>query len=146
MELLDFKNLIKSIVSTEKYKSMKTYNHHGGKSTFYHSLKVAYLVYKHCMKKKRKYDTYEIVKGALLHDYYLYDWHNKGEGHRLHGFRHPKFSYKNAERDYGPLTKVEKDIILHHMFPLVIFLPKTRQGFIVSYYDKVASLLDYFKK
>ncbi len=146
MELLDFIQLIRPIISKQNYKSMKKFRHHANRSCYYHSIKVAYLVYKHCQKKKRKYDTLEIVKGALLHDYYLYDWHNKNEGHRLHGFRHPKFAYKNALRDYGDLTKIEKDIILHHMFPLVIFFPLTKQGYIVSYYDKVASLLDYFHR
>ena len=28
----------------------------------------------------------ELVRGALLHDYFLYDWHVKDKTHRLHGF------------------------------------------------------------
>ena len=33
----------------------------------------------------------ELIRGALLHDYFLYDWHipDKENPHKLHGFYHP---------------------------------------------------------
>ena len=142
----EFKELVKDIISTENYKSMKDFVHHKGVSTYKHSIEVAYLCYKHYKKKKRKYSAKELVKAALLHDYYLYDWHHTGEGHRLHGFFHPGKALKNAIRDFGPLTKVEKEAIKHHMFPLTLIPPHTRIGILVCYYDKVATIRDYRKK
>ena len=68
-----------------------------------------------------------MIRGALLHDYFLYDWHNPDNGHRLHGFSHPYTSLKNAKRDYS-ITKREADIIVKHMFPLTIVPPQRRHG------------------
>lgn len=34
-------------------------------------------------------DRASLLRGALLHDYFLYDWHDPDPSHRLHGFRHP---------------------------------------------------------
>lgn len=36
-------------------------------------------------------DRASLLRGALLHDYFLYDWHDPDPSHRLHGFRHPFF-------------------------------------------------------
>ena len=138
----DFKSLVDDILKSKNFIKMKEYIHHGHISAYKHSITVAYLVYKHYKDKKMKYELKDVVRGALLHDYYLYDWHHKGEGHRLHGLRHPYFAYKNAKRDFE-VNKVMKDIITHHMFPLVIIPPKTKPGWVVSYLDKVASHHDY---
>ena len=142
----EFLDLIEPIISKESYQSMKNYRHHGNTSTYDHSISVAYLCYKYQKKHNSKIDLKSLIRGALLHDYYLYDWHHTKEGHRFHGLRHPKTSLKNAKRDYGPLNKIEIDIIIHHMFPLVILPPLTKAGWIVSYYDKVATKNDYKKK
>ena len=34
-------------------------------------------------------DRASLIRGALLHDYFLYDWHDADPSHRLHGFTHP---------------------------------------------------------
>lgn len=139
----EFYNLIKDIINKENYQKLKNYRHHGNVSTYDHCISVANLCYKYYKKHNMKIDLSSFLRGALLHDYYLYDWHHAHEGHKFHGLRHPKTSYLNACRDYGPLTKLEKDMILHHMFPLVIIPPHTKAGWLISYFDKVASFNDY---
>ena len=140
-----FKDLVYDILINEKFIKMKDYIHHKNISAYRHSLKVAYLCYKYHINKRPSYDIKEFVRGALLHDYYLYDWHNKGEGHRLHGFRHPRFAYNNAKKDFI-VTPMMKDIILHHMFPITIIPPHTKAGWVVSHFDKVATINDYKRK
>ncbi len=61
-----------------------------------------------------------LVIGALLHDYFLYDWHD-GKGRHFHGFTHPECAFRNAERDYT-LSPAVKNIIIRHMFPLTLVL------------------------
>ena len=63
-------------------------------------------------------DRASLLRGALLHDYFLYDWHDPDPSHRLHGFRHPFFALARAEEDFE-LTPRERNIIVRHMFPLV---------------------------
>lgn len=85
----------------------------------------------------------ELIRGALLHDYFLYDWHEADEEnpHRLHGFYHPGRALKNALREYE-LTDREKDIIKKHMWPLTVVPPGCREAWIVTAADKWCSLLE----
>ena len=79
------------------------------------------------------------MRGALLHDYFLYDWHNKEQSPGLHGFKHPYIALKNAEEDYD-LNDIEKNIILRHMFPLVPIPPRCKEAWIVCVADKYCAL------
>ena len=70
-----------------------------------------------------------------MHDYFLYDWHKKDDGHRWHGFRHGKTAARNAKRDYR-LNRLEEYIIARHMFPLTVLPPKSKEGWMVCLADK----------
>ncbi len=143
----EFQNLISEFVFNEKYNEIKKYVHHGKVSCYDHSITVAYLCY--CYAKKypnKNYDIVSLVRGAMLHDFYLYDWHSKNHGHRPHGFTHPNSAYKNAIK-YFSVNKIEKDIILKHMFPLTLFkIPFYKETRLVSKMDKKATFMDYKKK
>jgi uncharacterized protein len=39
-----------------------------------------------------------LIRGALLHDYFLYDWHKGKNRKKLHGFRHPGIAVKMQNR------------------------------------------------
>lgn len=137
--------LIREIVSTKEFQGMKRYQHHIKGSVFDHSVKVAYLCYKHYRRFGTHIDLKELLRGALLHDFYLYDWHDWVPGHRLHLFTHPKFALQNALKKYPDLTRREQDMIRNHMFPVTPWtLPRTKAGWIICFYDKVAALSDYF--
>lgn len=141
---LEFYRLIWDIIRTDEFLGMKNYKHHIKGSVYDHSIKVAYLCYKHHKKFATRIDLKEFVIGALLHDYYLYDWHD-GE-HKLHGFTHAKIAYQNAIKKYPDLTIRQQDMIRRHMFPLTPIPPRTRGGWLVCFYDKVAAISDYFGK
>lgn len=126
---------------------------HGIVSTYEHSVDVA-----RCavflgdrLHLWRRVDLRSLVRAALLHDYFLYDWHDKDDGeHRLHGFRHPYTAARNAEEDFG-LNEVERDSIRRHMFPLTPIPPKYVEGYLVTLADKICAFretfsLDRFKK
>lgn len=85
----------------------------------------------------------ELIRGALLHDYFLYDWHDKEhvQIHNLHGFYHPGIALKNASAEYS-LTPRERDIIKKHMWPLTVVPPMCREAWIVTTADKYCSLLE----
>ena len=95
-------------------------------------------------------DLRALVRGALLHDYYLYDWHDPNKGFRWHGFKHHRYALWNAERDFL-LSKKERNIIRTHMFPLTFWnLPRCREAWIVTLADKKVAaeetMLKYRKK
>ena len=87
----------------------------------------------------------DLIRGALLHDYFLYDWHDNEhkQPYKLHGFYHPGIALKNASEEYE-LTDREKEIIKKHMWPLTVIPPTCREAWIVSCADKWCSLMETF--
>lgn len=135
----EFLNIIKEFTLHPIYKKMNNFIAHGKTTVLNHMINVAYLSYQYAKKSKKNYDIKSIVRGAMLHDFYLYDWHFKGHK-RPHGFLHPKISYCNAKK-YFSVNKIEKDIILKHMFPLIILPPRYKESWLVSRMDKKVSRL-----
>ena len=117
---------------------------HGTTTLFTHCRNVALLSLKIARMFGSKVDSVSLVRGALLHDYYLYDWHDKDACPSWHGFKHPAIALYNASKTFN-LTPTEVDIISRHMFPLTPLPPKTREGWIVSLADKLCSLYETFK-
>ena len=97
------------------------------------------------MKLGIEADWPELIRGALLHDYFLYDWHDRKTCHPAHAVYHPTLARNNARMDYE-LTEKEEDIILHHMFPLTIMPPKSKEAWMVCLADKICALTETFGK
>ena len=147
MENLKYKYLVESKIeelnSNPRFIKMKEVNQHGTTTVYGHSIKVAYLSCKLASKFKLNVNYSKLIKGALLHDYFLYDRKdNLHEG--FHGFTHAKTALKNAKQDYG-IDEVEADIILKHMFPLNIKPPKYKESWIVCIADTLSAAIEFFE-
>lgn len=140
----EFITIIRDITRTEEFRALKTHRHHVKGSVYDHSVKVAYLCYKHHKLFSMRTDLGELVRGALLHDFYLYDRSRGRREHRFHWLRHPMIALRNAEDRYPMLTYRQRDMIRRHMFPLTITPPKTAAGWLVCFYDKLAAVSDRF--
>lgn len=120
--------------------------HHGDTTTLEHSLLVALLACRLARRKAlaNRIDMKLLIRAALLHDLYLYDWHNQHEHNRMHGFKHPRIAAANAvsligERDASVISAIET-----HMFPLTIrSVPKHWISWILCVADKEAAIDDY---
>ena len=139
----------KDIILSTEAQVLKTFTQHGETTVFEHCLSVAKfsLLMAHFLERTLKIsiDKDSLVRGALLHDYFLYDWHDKTvPGRRVHGFTHPTTARKNAERDFG-LNDLERDIISKHMFPVTPFPPMHRESVIVNLADKWCALCETLK-
>lgn len=132
------------ILESPNFISSKKNIQHGTKSVMDHSMDVAKMSIWLSKKFHIQCDHRDLVRGALLHDYFLYDWHTKGEGHGLHGFYHPGIALRNALKEYD-LTEKEKEIIKKHMWPLTIIPPTCKEAWIVTTADKYCSLLETLK-
>ena len=69
-----------------------------------------------------KVDEESLIRSAILHDYYLYDW--RGHGDHLHGYHHPYIAAANAARHFHLIQKELKSLQLH-LWPLKITGPPT---------------------
>ena len=114
---------------------------HGVVTTFAHSIRVACLSVwlADRLHLWNRVDLRSLIRAALLHDYFLYDWHDWDNGtHRLHGFTHGETAMCNAIRDFK-LNQIERDSIEHHMFPLTPYPPKYIEGYLVTAADKISA-------
>ena len=127
------------ILASDGMQSEKQFMQHGSVSTYEHSLSVAVM----CLRLSHHFHIHvnvrSLVRGTLLHDYYLYDWHTPHSGHDLHAVMHAKYALKNASRDFT-LNEVERDMIAHHMFPLNPMPPRYRESVILCVADKLCAL------
>ena len=126
--------------------SMKNNVQHGNTSTYDHCFNVAVLSYILSKKLHIKVNTKEMLVGAILHDFYLYDWHSgRKRKDGWHCFTHPETALRNAER-YFSLTKKEKNIIRCHMFPATLFhVPMCKEAVIVCISDKICATMETFE-
>ena len=136
-----FKDFAAPVLQSGKLRQTNGYIQHGTTSCYSHSISVAYHSLRLADSLGINCDFGSLVVGALLHDYYLYDWHCKDASHRLHGFRHPKIALINAMQDFD-LNPVEQNIIMRHMFPLTPIPPKYMESLIVCLTDKFCSLAE----
>ncbi len=134
----------KEILKNKNFEKEKQFIQHGTITVYEHSINVAILCLKIAKITKIPVDQKSLIRGALLHDYFLYDWHEKDKTHRLHGFTHAKTALKNAEKDYK-LTKIEKNMIYCHMFPLNLRIPKYRESAILCIADKIVATIETIK-
>ena len=142
----DFVALTGDILNNDKVKSMTQYNHHGIVDTHFHSVHVAYEVYKMCLLMHLSdKDTSDITRASLLHDLYLYNWYTDKHD-EMHAFYHPKEAVKNIEKyNVISLSKMQKDMILRHMFPLGK-IPKSKGGWILTFCDKTCAANELITK
>lgn len=145
----EFIKIINDLINNDTVNEMKKYKQHYDTSTFEHCLNVSYISYKIC--KKLKLDYKSMARAAMLHDLFLYDWRNSKEELNLdgyHAFVHPKIALKNAKKIFD-LNEKEEDIILKHMWPVTIALPKYKETYIITLIDKYSAIqetLEYYKK
>lgn len=131
------------ICEGSRYRCCSGFVQHGRTSVYRHSIRVAWTSLRLARFLGWRIDAAALVRAALLHDYFLYDWHIPGRGHRWHGFTHPRRALENALGEFE-LGKQERNAILRHMFPLTPVPPCCRIGWLVCLADKWCSLREIF--
>lgn len=131
------------ILRSRNFRRTREHIQHGNVTVNSHVMNVARYSLALSEKLHIRCSRRELVRGALLHDYFLYDWHKPDpeHPHKLHGFYHPGTALRNAAREYK-LTSREKDIIRKHMWPLTMTPPMCREAWIVTAADKWCSLME----
>lgn len=137
----EFESNIQDVIESKVVQAMKQFNHHSHTSCFKHSLHVAYFNYKLC--KKLGLDARAGARAGMLHDLFLYDWHERKVrlDNTLHGFSHPYTALYNAKKNFK-LSNMEEDIIEKHMFPLTPRFPKYKETMVIILTDKFCSVCE----
>ena len=129
--------ILSEIRENHHVQEMKRFCQHGRVSTYEHCESVARASAAIDRIFHLHSDPETLLKGAMLHDFFLYDWRQKDSqpipGH--HATVHPVAALANAEK-YVEVDDIMRDCILHHMWPTAKGRPITKEGMIVSLADK----------
>lgn len=145
LEVAIFQNYYQELLSVSDLGLIAQYPQHGNTSRLLHCVAVAYYSYRIALFTRLSFHFEELVRGALLHDYFFYDAQDGDPAHKGHWSRHPEIALKNAGERLA-LTRIEEDIIVKHMFPLTSRPPHYRESVLVSFADKVCSVYEFFRR
>ncbi len=135
----NFNKIIYDIKINNTVLQMRNLRQHYNTSCYEHCLYVSYYTYIIC--KRLNLDYVSAARAGMLHDLFLYDWRKKENRKGLHAFTHPKSSLDNALKLFD-LNKIEKDMILKHMWPVTLALPKYRESYIITLTDKFSAIIE----
>jgi Predicted HD superfamily hydrolase len=140
---LEYQDCVGDLVGNPRVQLMGGFIQHGRVTCLEHCVNVSYTSYRLC--QLLGLDSRSAARGALLHDFFLYDWHVKEDIVGVHAFDHPSTALKNAEENFI-LNPIERDIIKKHMWPLTLSLPKYAESMLVTFVDKYATICEFFQK
>ena len=129
----EYKKIVKDIFRNVEFKKLYNIEHHGI-SRMEHSIKISYYSYR--IAKKLGMDYVSVARGGLLHDFFLDGDERNSKRKFLDTFVHPRKVLHTATNIFN-INEVEKDIIVSHMFPIYIKIPKYKESFLVNLVDKV---------
>lgn len=142
----EYYDAVQDILQHAEFLKLKDYFHHNS-SIYHHVHDVAYLSYR--ISKYLKLDYRSTARGALLHDFFLYDWRNHDvpdlPREKFHGLAHPAIAVANAKKHFS-INDIEEDIIKKHMWPLTLVPPKYKESYIVSFADKYLSSREFINE
>jgi len=81
-------------------------------------------------------DYVSVARGGLLHDFYLDGDERNCKRKFLDTFTHPKRALSTTINIFD-VNEIEKNIIVSHMFPFYIKIPKYKESFLVNLVDKI---------
>lgn len=143
MNKLELKNEILKIIMHEEYGKLLNLKHHNT-TRLTHSLNVTICSYNFAKKLKLNIDYKSLIRGCLLHDFFLYQQKccPKDKNHLIY---HPIEAIHNSKK-YFEINKIEEEVISKHMFPFCSF-PKYTETWIIIICDKHCAIMEkLFKK
>ncbi len=142
-ETAAFNKVLAPYLSHPSVQKMKAYCAHGSISVLQHSMNVAKTAYRLDRFFGKRSDPEVLLPGAILHDFYLYDWHDRPLNFRIfemHGYTHPFEASKNALEVFQADERV-REVIRCHMWPLTLTsIPRHREAVLVCIADKLCAL------
>lgn len=137
-----YEELAAPLLSNEQVQRMDSFIQHGTTSTLDHTQRVARASLSLARALRLKVDEQDLIDAALLHDFYLYDWHDRSTSKPNHATKHPLYAAANA-RELLDVNPHVASIIETHMWPLPpARVPASAEAWVVCAADKWCSLVE----
>lgn len=133
----EYVSYIADLIDTDAVQKLANYKQHVHANRLEHSISVSY--YSYLLAKKWHCNKRAVARAGLLHDLFYYDWHTTKFDEGTHAYMHPRIACKNAEK-LTTLSKLEKDIIIKHMWGATIAPPRYKESYIVTFVDKYCAI------
>lgn len=135
----EFIECIQDLLDHPVVQSMDNFIQHSDVTTLEHCKNVAY--YNFLLCRKLGLDARSAARGGLLHDLFLYDWHDQHDIKGVHAIRHPKIALEHANEHFD-LNPIEQDIIRMHMWPVANGVPRFAETMCICFVDKYCACLE----
>ena len=132
----EFYEINRDILENKHFNELKNYRHHGI-TRYEHSCKVAYYTYRITRKTNKNYK--EITRAALLHDFFTDEVKKVWVLKKC--TNHPKIALENSKK-YFELSELQEDIILSHMFPIGLRMPRYKESWLVDLIDDFSAIVE----
>ena len=143
----EYYSYVRDLLCSSDVQRLRECRHHIGTSRFQHSLNVSYYNYRLC--RFFKLDARAAARAGLLHDLFFYDRKTHEKIRNRHPAEHANIALYNASMQF-PISELEGDMILNHMWPATPHLPRHAETFIITIVDKFCATVElsehFFKK
>ncbi|MCH5204434.1 MAG: HAD family hydrolase [Oscillospiraceae bacterium] len=140
-ECKEYISCVFDLIENENIQKLGKFGHHIGTTRLQHSLNVSY--YNFLLCRFLKLDAKSAARAGLMHDLFFYDRrkHEKGLGESSHISEHPKIAFFNASEMFS-INELEGDMIINHMWPMTLHLPRHKETFIITLVDKFCAVAE----
>ena len=143
-DTVGFADTLEAMKKDPRIMAMRAFPQHGSCNTYDHSVSVAIHAHRLARLLHLRVNERMLARGAMLHDFYLYNIQESGRSAWNHGTKHPAIALSNAEQFYD-LSERERDMIYSHMWPLTLTqIPHCRESMLISAADKYCALRERY--
>ena len=140
---LPFYSCISDIYESDEVQKLGEITHHLYTTRLQHSLNVSYYNYIVC--NFLGFDAVSAARAGMVHDLFYYDRKERAK-HKVHGEKshcayHPEVAAENASESFD-ISTLERDIIIKHMWPVTLKLPKYKESYVIVFVDKYCAVME----
>ena len=141
-----FRKCLAGMIKHPAIQVLKKIPQHKGGTTYGHCVNVANTAYRLAKQWHLDIDIPALVRGCMLHDYYLYDTETMPFSDYRHSLVHPKLAVANAEEHFT-LSDKERNMIYSHMWPIPgAPMPRSREAWLLCFADKMCAQREMYGK
>ena len=135
----EYFSCVSDLLNNKTVLSLGNFRHHIGTTRFQHSLNVSYYNFKLC--KLFRLNARSAARAGLLHDFFFYNRKEHEKIFHSHAEEHADTALYNASQMF-PITELEGDMIVNHMWPMTLHLPHYRETFVITLVDKFCAVAE----